>query len=111
MPTASAVEASGNTITNTAASLLEVARAILRHAAWALDHPGECTDRGVFDRTHLRWFTPTTFAQMFEDAGFRIAWMGPVTPFSQRTRLLSRLTGGRFDHLFVTQIAIAGVRR
>ncbi|HMN37106.1 MAG TPA: class I SAM-dependent methyltransferase [Hyphomicrobium sp.] len=69
------------------------------------------TDRGVFDRTHLRWFTPTTFAQMFEDAGFRIAWMGPVTPFSQRTRLLSRLIGGRFDHLFVTQIAIAGVRR
>ncbi|MEZ5898151.1 MAG: methyltransferase domain-containing protein [Hyphomicrobiaceae bacterium] len=68
------------------------------------------TDRGVFDRTHLRWFTPTTFGQMFEDAGFRIAWMGPVTPFSERTQMLSRLTGGRYDHLFMTQIAIAGER-
>jgi len=69
------------------------------------------TDRGVFDRTHLRWFTPATFAEMFEQAGFRIASMSPVTPFSQRTQLFSRLTGGRYDHLFMAQIAIAGVRR
>lgn len=69
------------------------------------------TDRGVFDRTHLRWFTPATFAQMFEDAGFKIEWVGPVTPFSPRTQQISRLTKGRFDHLFMTQIAIYGVRR
>lgn len=69
------------------------------------------TDRGVFDRTHLRWFTPTTFAHMFEDAGFRIEWVGPVTPFSKRTQLISRLTKGRSDHLFTTQIAVYGVRR
>jgi 2-polyprenyl-3-methyl-5-hydroxy-6-metoxy-1,4-benzoquinol methylase len=69
------------------------------------------TDRGVFDRTHLRWFTPATFVQLFEDAGFRIEWAGPVTPFSSRTRLLSRLTKGRSDHLFMTQIAVYGVRR
>ncbi|MCC7484386.1 MAG: acyl-CoA dehydrogenase family protein [Burkholderiales bacterium] len=37
------------TILADAAVRIEVARAILRHAAWALDHPGECTDRGVFD--------------------------------------------------------------
>lgn len=69
------------------------------------------TDRGVFDRTHLRWFTPATFVQLFEDAGFRIEWAGPVTPFSARTQLLSRLTKGRSDHLFMTQIAVYGVRR
>lgn len=69
------------------------------------------TDKGVFDRTHLRWFTPSTFAQMFEEAGFRVDFVGPVTPFSRRTRLLSNLTKGRFDHLFMTQISLYGVRR
>lgn len=68
-------------------------------------------DRGVFDRTHLRWFTPETFAEMFENAGFDIEGVGPVTPFSQRVETLSRFTGGRFDHLFMTQISITAVRR
>lgn len=68
-------------------------------------------DRGVFDRTHMRWFTPDTFAAMFEEAGFDIHDVAPVTPFSARTRLISRATGGRFDHLFMAQIAVLGTRR
>ena len=71
----------------------------------------ELADQGVFDRTHLRWFTPQSFAGMFDDAGFRIDEVGPVTAFSPRTELISRLTGGRFDHLFMTQIALQGSRR
>lgn len=71
----------------------------------------ELADQGVFDRTHLRWFTPQSFAQMFEDAGFRSDDIGPVTAFSPRTELISRLTAGRFDHLFMTQIAFQGTRR
>lgn len=69
------------------------------------------TDRGVFDRTHMRWFTPATFVDMFEAAGFAITWAGPVTPFSGRTRMISELTGGRLDHLFMAQIAVIGERR
>ncbi len=68
-------------------------------------------DKGVFDRTHLRWFTPQTFAAMFEKAGFEVKSTGPVTPLSARTRTLSRLTGGRLDHLFMTQISLKAVRR
>ena len=68
-------------------------------------------DRGVFDRTHMRWFTPDTFAQMFEEAGFDIHEVGPVTPFSARTELISWATRGRFDHLFMAQIAVCGRRR
>lgn len=71
----------------------------------------ELADRGVFDRTHLRWFTPTTFADLFDEAGFRVIEMGPVTPFSPRTEIISRMTGGRFDHLFMTQIAVAAIKR
>ncbi|MEO1266059.1 MAG: class I SAM-dependent methyltransferase, partial [Pseudomonadota bacterium] len=63
---------------------------------------------GVFDRTHLRWFTPKTFAKLFENTGFAIETLGPVTPFAARTRAMSKLTGGRLDYLFMTQIMIAG---
>lgn len=68
-------------------------------------------DQGVFDRTHMRWFTPMTFADMFDDAGFRVERVGPVTPFAPRTELISRATGGRYDHLFMAQISLAAVRR
>lgn len=71
----------------------------------------QLTDQGVFDRTHLRWFTPETFVALAESAGFDVEELGPVTPFSQRTELLSKLTGGRFDHLFMTQIAMLARRR
>ncbi len=68
-------------------------------------------DRGVFDRTHLRWFTPNTYADLFERHGFAIEWVGAVTPASWRVRLISQLTRGAFDHLFMTQIALVARRR
>ncbi|MEO1206755.1 MAG: class I SAM-dependent methyltransferase [Pseudomonadota bacterium] len=68
-------------------------------------------DRGVFDRTHLRWFTPESYCALFERAGFVVQWAGPVTPPSQRTRMISKLTGGAFDHLFMTQICIIARKR
>lgn len=71
----------------------------------------ELADQGVFDRTHMRWFTPTSFRALFEAAGITVEDVGPVTPFSARTRALSRLTGGRLDHLCMVQIALTGRRR
>lgn len=68
-------------------------------------------DQGVFDRTHLRWFTPLSFVDLAEKAGFDVEEVGPVTAFSARTELISKLTGGRFDHLFMTQIAIIARKR
>lgn len=71
----------------------------------------QLADQGVFDRTHLRWFTPNSFADMATAAGFDVEEIGPVTAFSPRTEMISRLTGGRFDHLFMTQIAMIARRR
>lgn len=71
----------------------------------------ELAEHGVFDRTHLRWFTPSSFAAMFERAGLRVEGMGPVTPFSPRTKALSWATGGRFDYLFMTQISVEARKR
>ena len=68
-------------------------------------------DQGVFDRTHMRWFTPESYAAMFEQAGYSVISVKPVTPFSARTQLISRLTDGRYDHLFMTQICLEARRR
>ncbi|MEO0393832.1 MAG: methyltransferase domain-containing protein [Pseudomonadota bacterium] len=67
-------------------------------------------DRGAMDRTHLRWFTPKTYVQMFEDTGFAIDEVRPVTPFARRTRFLIGLSGGRMRHLFMRQICVRGRR-
>lgn len=71
----------------------------------------DLTASGVFDRTHMRWFTPATFRAMFERAGFCVSHVGPVGPFGPNGRLLSHLSGGRIDHLLMVQIAIEGRRR
>ena len=68
-------------------------------------------DQGVFDRTHMRWFTPQTFATMFERAGYDVLSVEPVTPFSERTKRISQMTSGRWDHLFMTQICLEARRR
>jgi 2-polyprenyl-3-methyl-5-hydroxy-6-metoxy-1,4-benzoquinol methylase len=71
----------------------------------------DLADQGVFDRTHLRWFTPQSFTRMFSDAGFRVTRVGPVTPHSPRVETLLKLTGGRCEHLFMTQISLQGFKR
>ena len=71
----------------------------------------ELADFGAMDRTHMRWFTPRTYAGLLESAGFQVDLVAPVTPFAPRTRLLSRLTGGRIDHLFMRQIMVRGRKR
>lgn len=71
----------------------------------------DLTDFGAMDRTHMRWFTPATYRGMFEGAGFTVEEVEPVTAFAARTRLLSRLTAGRLDHLFMRQIRLKARKR
>jgi SAM-dependent methyltransferase len=71
----------------------------------------DLADQGVFDRTHMRWFTPSTYRALFEAAGYDVVATWPLTPFAARTRLLSRVTGGRLDHLFMAQICLEARRR
>ena len=67
-------------------------------------------ESGVMDRTHLRWFTPASYRQMFEAAGLQVVSIDPITPNAARTRLLNRFTGNRFRHLFMTQMMVEGRR-
>jgi 2-polyprenyl-3-methyl-5-hydroxy-6-metoxy-1,4-benzoquinol methylase len=68
------------------------------------------SEEGVMDRTHLRWFTPVTFARMFAQAGLAVERCEPVEPLRAKARLLDRMTGGRLRHLFHNQIVLVARR-
>jgi 2-polyprenyl-3-methyl-5-hydroxy-6-metoxy-1,4-benzoquinol methylase len=78
--------------------------AMLVEGGWDL------TSDGVMDRTHLRWFTPRTYAQMFRQAGFDVISLTPMSPPTRRARLFNLLTGGRFAHLFISQMLLEARR-
>ena len=72
----------------------------------------DLTQYGPMDRTHLRWFTPETFAEMFEDAGVEIDHTEPlVANRTMKERVFSTLTNGRYDHLFWYQINLMGRKK
>ena len=71
----------------------------------------EYQESGVMDQTHLRWFTPASYRSLFEQAGLEVVSLEPLTPNSGRTRMINRLSGNRFRHLFMTQIMVEAVRR
>ena len=51
-------------------------------------------ERGIFDQTHLRWFTRANIAAMLTDGGWEPErWAGPVRSFG--ARVLSKLTARR----------------
>jgi 2-polyprenyl-3-methyl-5-hydroxy-6-metoxy-1,4-benzoquinol methylase len=62
------------------------------------------TDVGVMDRTHLRWFTPKTYAAMFESCGYTVDSLLELSPLSKKARVASALTLGRLRHVFIRQI-------
>ncbi|MDE2403593.1 MAG: class I SAM-dependent methyltransferase [Sphingomonadales bacterium] len=46
-------------------------------------------EAGMMDRTHLRWFTPESFRQLFEDVGVVVDRLAPLN----RLRRIERLIG------------------
>ena len=65
---------------------------------------------GIMDQTHLRWFTPASYRQLFEDCGFTVEFSGPVTPLRWKARWFNRLTSGKLQHILHTQILLKGRR-
>jgi len=64
----------------------------------------EYADTGVMDRSHLRWFTPKSYAALFSDTGLHIVSTSPITPHAMRSRWINWVTRGRSRHLFMSQI-------
>ena len=69
------------------------------------------TDDGIMDRTHLRWFTPSSFAEMFESAGYSVLKVEPLSPFRMQVKLQLALLLGKGKHLFFKQIKIKAIKK
>jgi 2-polyprenyl-3-methyl-5-hydroxy-6-metoxy-1,4-benzoquinol methylase len=63
-------------------------------------------DSGRMDRTHLRWFTPRTYEEMFQKCGYEVVSIESVAAPRLKPRLFNFVTGKRFDYLFMSQIFI-----
>jgi 2-polyprenyl-3-methyl-5-hydroxy-6-metoxy-1,4-benzoquinol methylase len=61
---------------------------------------------GRMDRTHLRWFTPDSYAQMFRDCGYKIISVEPLAKAGLKSRIANVLTAHRLSHLFIGQIVV-----
>lgn len=57
---------------------------------------------GPMDATHLRWFTPSSYAAMFTACGFAVDAVEPLSPLSAKQRVAAAIT--RKSHLFWYQI-------
>ena len=66
------------------------------------------TDEGLMDRTHLRWFTPSSYRQMFEDCGFVVDRAFALNRQERLARLVDFLSRGRLSHLFWYQTNVHG---
>lgn len=64
------------------------------------------SSEGVMDRTHLRWFTPRTYRELFEGCGFDVIFSGPAIPLGTKARWVNRLTLGKFEHMLCSQICV-----
>jgi len=62
------------------------------------------TTAGILDETHLRWFTPETYRELFEQAGYRVEVVAPASPLRIKAKLFNWVTRGCFEHLLFSQI-------
>ena len=61
---------------------------------------------GIYDMTHLRWFSPDSYKKMFEDCGYTVDHVGPAFPLRWKAKLLNKLTFQKFQHLLHSQIQL-----
>lgn len=66
----------------------------------------EYEESGIFDITHLRWFTPDSYARMVREAGFEVLSVEPLGRPHRLWRIFHALTGHRFRHLTMTQVFV-----
>jgi SAM-dependent methyltransferase len=59
---------------------------------------------GPMDHSHLRWFTPRSYGEMFEDCGYVVDSVGPLGTLGPRSRIIDWLTLRRLTHVLHDQV-------
>lgn len=67
-------------------------------------------DFGPLDRTHLRWFSPLTYREMFEECGYSVIRCGKLADHGPKARIVSAFTFGKLDHLLSRQIDLRAIK-
>lgn len=80
--------------------------AILRlvRRGWSYD------DFGLFDRTHLRFYSRQSMIRMLTDGGFAVVSTAPRIVASRKMRALNALTGGALDEFLALQYLLTARR-
>lgn len=73
---------------------------MLLRGKWAL------TDSGPMDRTHLRWFTPSTFKELFESTGYCVDGVREMSPLGKKSQFGNLVTFGTLKHIFIRQMEL-----
>jgi 2-polyprenyl-3-methyl-5-hydroxy-6-metoxy-1,4-benzoquinol methylase len=60
--------------------------------------------QGIMDATHLRWFSPSTYREMFESCGFIVDEVASAWRLGRKAQVFNYLTGRRLEHLLHSQI-------
>jgi 2-polyprenyl-3-methyl-5-hydroxy-6-metoxy-1,4-benzoquinol methylase len=68
-------------------------------------------DSGVMDDTHLRWFTPKTYRELFTQAGVEVSSVHCLNKLGLKGMVFNALTFGAFKHLIASQMMLIGKRR
>lgn len=68
------------------------------------------SDSGPMDRTHLRWFTPDSYKRLFEDAGFVVDILCPMSEPGPVSKVFNVATLGKLRHLTIRQLKLLASR-
>ncbi|MEM7227998.1 MAG: methyltransferase domain-containing protein [Planctomycetota bacterium] len=68
------------------------------------------SDSGAMDRTHLRWFTPRSYVNLFRDAGLDVIRLRPVAAPGPKAAMAMRVLPKSFHHLLWRQIDCESMR-
>jgi ubiquinone/menaquinone biosynthesis C-methylase UbiE len=68
-------------------------------------------DRNSSERAYSNRIAQEVLVGMMDAAGFAVDEISPVTPLGSKTEIMSKLTGGRFDDLFMPRITVVAFKR
>jgi SAM-dependent methyltransferase len=82
---------------------VDILRALVLHGRW------EYVEKGILDRTHLRFFTRSGIVDLFERSGWRVRSIDALNIKGRPRHAVNRLTRGKLSGFLAEQFAVVAV--